>query len=69
MSPDLGPSDLDPSLRVVAIAVEPKEGVEEGGRATGWVIAEVVRATGWVMPPGAPGLGLAPHLGAIAIAA
>jgi hypothetical protein len=32
----------------VVIAVEPKEGIEEGGHAAGWVIAEVVRAAGWV---------------------
>jgi hypothetical protein len=30
----------------VAITVEPKEGVEEGGRATAWVIAKVVCAAG-----------------------
>jgi hypothetical protein len=69
LSLDLGLSDPDPSLGVVAIAVEPKEGVEEGGRAAGWVVAEVVRAAGWVASPGAPNLGHAPRLGAVAITA
>jgi hypothetical protein len=39
LSPDL-------ILKVVAITIEPKEGIEEGGRAAGWVVAEVVRAAG-----------------------
>jgi hypothetical protein len=69
LSLDLGSSDPDPSLGVVAIAVELKEGIEEGGHAAGWVVAEVVRAAGWVVPSGVPGLGPAPHLGAVTIAA
>jgi hypothetical protein len=69
LSPNLGPSDLDPGLGVVAIAVEPKKAIEEGGRATGWVVVEVVRTAGWVAPSGAPDLALAPHLGVVTIAA
>jgi hypothetical protein len=69
LSPNLGPSDLDPVLRFMAIAVEPKEGVEEGGHTAEWVITEVVHATGWVVPLGAPDLGPTPRLGVVAITA
>jgi hypothetical protein len=37
---------MDPGLGVMAITVELKEGIKEGGRAVGWVVAEVVRASG-----------------------
>jgi hypothetical protein len=51
------------------ITVKPKEGVKEGGRTIRWVVAEVVHAAWWVTPPGAPGLGPTPRLGAIVVAA